>query len=88
MTMKRQKKAQIQKYQQEELTRYENWLDMWQQVRLFSKEVVKINYQMNVPENSLVSWVTVRETQKKRECLFHWTQGISVPLEAQLSENI
>lgn len=88
MTVKREKKAQIQKYQQEELTRYENWLDMWQQVRLFSKEVVKINYQMNVPENSLVSWVTGRETQKKRECLFHWIQGISVPLEAQLSENI
>lgn len=29
MTMKMEKKAQIQKYQQEELTRYENWLDMW-----------------------------------------------------------
>lgn len=88
MTMKMEKKAQIQKYQQEELTRYENWLNMQQQVRLFSKEVVKINYQMNVPENSLVSWVTGRETQKKKECLFHWIQGISVPLETQLSENI
>lgn len=82
MAMKMEKKAQIQKYQQEELTRYENWLDMWQQARLFSKEVVKINYQMNVPENSLVSWVIGRGTQKERECLFHWIQGISVPMEA------
>ena len=27
MTMKMEKKAQIQKYQQEELTRYKNWLN-------------------------------------------------------------